>query len=252
MWRLSAGVIEHRIQQIKRMPNVKVFLESRLTADEVLGFGFDRIIAATGSRWRRDGVARWHTSPVEDFKGSQILTPDDIMADIEIGGPVVIYDDDHYYMGPVLAERLKTAGLDVILVTPAGMVGEWSFNTQEQTRTQKRLLDLGVTILTGKAVSGFDGTSAEITCIYTGNTIEQSASSLIIVTARSPCDELYRQLISDQDALAENGINWVERIGDCRAPGTIAAAVYAGHRLAREVDVADPGDVSFRRERVTV
>ena len=245
-------VIEYRIQQIKRMRNIDVYLDSRLTVSEVLGFGFTRIIVATGSRWRRDGVARWHTSPVKEFKSKQIFTPDDILADKEVRGSVVLYDDDHYYMGAELAEKLKTAGLEVTLVTPAGTVGEWSFNTEEQMRTQKRLLDLGVNIFTAKAVSGFDGASVEITCVYTGNTINQSASSLVTVTARKPCDELYWQLISDQVALTNAGINQVERIGDCRAPGIIAAAVYAGHRVAREMDAPDPGDVSFRRERVTV
>jgi len=245
-------VIEYRIQQIKRMRNIDVYLDSRLTTGDVLGFGFNRIIVATGSRWRRDGVARWHTSPVKGFESKQILTPDDIMADVEVSGPVVLYDDDHYYMGAVLAEKLQTAGLEVTLVTPAGMVGEWSFNTEEQARTQKRLLNLGVNILTAKAVSGFDGNSAEITCVYTGKSIDQSASSMVTVTARNPYDELYWQLISDQDALADSGINRVERIGDCRAPGIIAAAVYAGHRVAREMDAPDSGDVSFRRERVTV
>ena len=245
-------VIEYRIQQIKRMRNIDVYLDSRLTVSEVLGFGFTRIIVATGSRWRRDGVARWHTSPVKEFKSKQIFTPDDILADKEVRGSVVLYDDDHYYMGAELAEKLKIAGLEVTLVTPAGTVGEWSFNTEEQMRTQKRLLDLGVNIFTAKAVSGFDGASVEITCVYTGNTINQSASSLVTVTARKPCDELYWQLISDQVALANAGINQVERIGDCRAPGIIAAAVYGGHRVAREMDAPDPGDVSFRRERVTV
>jgi dimethylamine/trimethylamine dehydrogenase len=245
-------VIEYRIQQIKRMRNIDVYLDSCLTAGDVLGFGFKHIIVATGSRWRRDGIARWHTSPVKGFESKQIFTPDDIMADLDVSGPVVLYDDDHYYMGAVLAEKLQTAGLDVTLVTPAGTVGEWSFNTEEHARTQKRLLDLGVNILTARAVSGFDGDSAEITCVYTGKTTDQPASSMVTVTARSPNDALYQQLISDQDALTASGINRVERIGDCRAPGIIAAAVYAGHRAAREMDAPDPGDVSFRRERVTV
>jgi dimethylamine/trimethylamine dehydrogenase len=245
-------VIEYRIQQIKRMRNIDVYLDSRLTERDVLGFGFNRIIVATGSRWRRDGVARRHTSPVRGFKSKQIFTPDDIMADVEVSGPVVLYDDDHYYMGAVLAEKLQTAGLEVTLITPAGTVGEWSFNTEEQARTQKRLLNLGVNILTAKAVSGFDGDSAEITCVYTGKSIDQPASSMVTVTARNPCDELYRQLILNPEALAASGINRVERIGDCRAPGIIAAAVHAGHRAAREMDAPDPGDVSFRRERVTV
>jgi len=38
------------------------------------------------------------------------------------------------------------------------------------------------------------------------------------------------------------------RIGDCLAPGTIAAAVYGGHRYARELGAPVPEGVPFRRE----
>ena len=37
-------------------------------------------------------------------------------------------------------------------------------------------------------------------------------------------------------------------IGDCLAPSTIAAAVYAGHRAAREMDAGPTGDIPFLRE----
>jgi len=113
-------------------------------------------------------------------------------------------------------------------------------------------LNLGVSILTGKTVTAIDGDAAEINCVYSGKTFCQPATSLVTVTARSPRDELYRQLAADPDILKQNGIKSIARIGDCRAPGIIAAAVYAGHRVAREMDAPDPGEVTFRRERVTV
>ena len=34
------------------------------------------------------------------------------------GSRVVLFDDDHYYLGGVLAELLVAAGLEVTLVTP--------------------------------------------------------------------------------------------------------------------------------------
>ena len=146
-------VIEHRILQIKRMPNVNVYLDSRLTAEDILNYDFGRVVLATGSYWRRDGIARWHTSPVEAFDSDRVFTPDDIMAGVEVTGPVVIFDDDHYYMGAVLAEKLRRAGFDVSLITPAGYAAEWSKTTEEQERTQGLLLKLGVTILTRDAGS---------------------------------------------------------------------------------------------------
>jgi dimethylamine/trimethylamine dehydrogenase len=40
----------------------------------------------------------------------------------------------------------------------------------------------------------------------------------------------------------------VTRIGDCLAPGTIAHAVYAGHRFARELDDSAAAEAPLRRE----
>ena len=47
-------------------------------------------------------------------------------------GHVVLFDDDHYYMGGVIAERLVAAGCSVTLVTPAAYVSDWTRNTLEQ------------------------------------------------------------------------------------------------------------------------
>ena len=46
------------------------------------------------------------------------------------------------------------------------------------------------------------------------------------------------------------GVKTVRAIGDCLAPGTIAAAVWEGHRYAQELEApSDRGDtVPFRRE----
>lgn len=241
-------VCDYRIQQFKKMDNIEVFRDSRLTVEHILEYDFDPVVLATGSTWRRDGVGRWHTKPVKGFEDQRVFTPDDVMKGIDLKGPVIIFDDDHYYMGAVIAEKLRGEGLEVSLVTPAGEVAFWCRNTFEQINTQKRLLDLGVEIFTSKAVTGFDGESADISCVYTEKSFRKSAASILTITARIPNDELYRQL---QDHGGHNKKS-VFRIGDCMAPGTIALAVYAGHRLAREIDSPKIEDVSFRRERVIV
>lgn len=245
-------VIDYRIQQLKRMSNVEIYFCSRLTLEDILSFDFPRIICATGSSWRRDGIGRWHVQPVAAFNTKGVYTPDDIMQDVKIDGPVVVFDDDHYYMGPVLAEKIHKMGHDVTLVTPSGYVGEWAEYTDELERTQKRILDLGITILTGKAVSGFQDHLAEIACIYTGRHTELPATSLVTVTARIANDDLYRQLRRDSEMLKKQGINSVVGIGDCLAPGIIAAAIYSGHRAAREMDAPPKQGLSFARERVVL
>ena len=72
---------------------------------------------------------------------------------------------------------------------------------------------------------------------------------MVLVTSRQSNDALYHELMADQTALDAAGITSVTRIGDCLAPSTIAAAVYSGHRLAREIDSPPTGDdVPFLRE----
>ena len=245
-------VIDYRIQQLKQLSNVDIYFSSRLTVDDIMGFDFQRIILATGSKWRMDGLGRWHSQPVEAFSAKEIYTPDDLMQGVEIEGPVVLYDDDHYYMGPVLAEKLQQTGNDVTLVTPSGYVSEWSRYTDEHARTQERILTLGISLLTGKVVSGFQDRSVEISCIYTGKITHLSASSMVTVTARKANDGLYRQLMEDPQRMKGKGIKSVTRIGDCLAPGIIAAAIYSGHLAAREMDVPQQKTLSFYRERVVV
>ena len=58
---------------------------------------------------------------------------------------MVLYDDDHFYMGSVLAELLVARGCEVDFVTPAAKVAEWTENTLEQAIIQRRLLEMGVT-----------------------------------------------------------------------------------------------------------
>ena len=61
-----------------------------------------------------------------------------------------------------------------------------------------------------------------------------------MVTSREPVDQVYWDLMANQEGLADAGITSVRRIGDCYGPATIAAAVYEGHRYARELGVQRP------------
>jgi dimethylamine/trimethylamine dehydrogenase len=223
------------------MTNVEVYRESEVGADDVLAAAADHVVVATGATWRRDGFGRFHPKGIADLgPPASIFTPDDIMAGRLPEGRVIVFDDDHYYMGPVVAELLVTKGRSVILATPAQMVGAWSVFTVEQARTQRRLMDLEVETVTMHGLSAFDGCEAVLACALTGRLRRVAADSLVVVTARQPNDDLYRAL-SEKVAVAANGApRSLRRIGDSEAPAIIAAAVYAGHRYARELD--SPGD----------
>jgi dimethylamine/trimethylamine dehydrogenase len=243
-----ARVRDWRKYQIDQMANVALYRGSKLTAADIMEFGAAHVALATGARWRHDGLGRQNWQPVPGLDAANVLTPDDIMAGAAARGPVVIFDDDHYYMGGLMAEKLRRDGLDVTLVTPAADASHWTHNTLEQERIQKLLLELGVRIVPlhnlAKAAAGM----VEISCIYTSRRQALDCATLLMVTQRDPQDALWQTLDADREACKQAGIRTLARIGDCLAPGTIAAAVYSGHRYARELDDPAPRPVPFRRE----
>ncbi len=238
-----ARVRDYRLHQIGKLSNVEFFLDSRVDEVDVLEFEADRVVLATGAEWRHDGLGRWHDEPIPGWESPTVITPDDIMGGMMPTGPVVVYDDDHYYMGGVLAETLRRSGLDVTLVTPANEASTWTTRTEEQHRIQERILSLGIELVTGTSVAAVGSDSVTLECIYTGRISDVAATNVVMVTSRTPRDDLYHALV---------GRAQIERIGDCLAPGTIATSVYSGHRYARELDEDPSQPVSFRRERPTV
>jgi dimethylamine/trimethylamine dehydrogenase len=241
-------VVDWRLDQIGRLANVE---EARgvVTADEVLSYDFDHVAVATGARWRADGVGRHHTKPIPLDPALPVMTPDHLMAgDRPEAEQVVIYDDDHYYMGGVLAELLRADGIAVTLVTPAATASSWTTATMEQHRIQRRLLELGVDIQASRAVTATSAQGVATTCVFTGAEREIACDAAVFVTARLPEDSLYRELVGRRDEWEAAGIRTVRAVGDCWCPGTIAAAVWEGHRYAEELDEPTGDEAPFRRE----
>ena len=241
-------VRDYRLTQLAKLPNVEIYRDSRLTAEQIREFGFERVVLATGARWRSDGGGRSHWNPIPGFSGPQAFSPDDIMEGrLPAQGPVVVFDDDHYYMGSVIAERLAMAGLSVTLVTTGDVVASWTSYTLELIPINLQLRKLGIAIVTAHDVTGFDGSAVTLASNYGEPTRIVPANAVVAVTSRLPEEALHAALQAEPEALREAGIKTVTRIGDCLAPGFIAHAVYSGHRYARELDAPPSGEVAFKR-----
>ena len=242
-----ARVRDHRVYLLSRMANVEIYPANELGADDLLSLEATHIAIATGAHWRRDGYGRHHQLPIAGLAEARVLTPDDIMRGQLPAGRVLVYDDDHYYMGSVIAELLVQAGCEVVIATPATSVAAWTGFTLEQHRIQAHLLELGIEIVTAHELAQLAEAETVLACIYSGRQRAIETSSVVMVTSRIPADDLYRRLDGDSERLQQAGIETLRPIGDCHAPATIAAAVYEGHRFARELgETID--EIPFERE----
>ena len=243
-------VRDYRLQQIDKLANVEIFPESKMQPEDVIALGADHVLIATGARWRLDGVGLYRDTPLVNLPEENVFSPDNILSGQIPVGPTLVYDDDHYYMGSAIAEKLLDQNLPVVFVTPETIVSAWGEKTAEQHLVHKRLAEKGAKFITGHTLESFDANQATLTCKYTEVTQTVDVENLVLVTSRIPNDSLYQSLISRPDKETTEYPKSVKRIGDCEAPAIIAGAIFAGHRYARELDAIVDPDNHMKYDRV--
>ena len=243
-------VVDWRVTQINKLSNVTFYPSSPMSAKDILEAGIDNIVLATGAAFRRDGLGRSQRIPIRGHNLPHVFTPDDLMDGKLPDGPVVIYDDDHYYMAGVLAEMLVQNGREVSLVTPAPMISYWTQFTLEQERIEARLLQAGVKLITRHTITAIQADSVSLSSTLTSGKSEQACGAVVLVTDRISNDGLFHELVP---ALTSGKLHSLVRIGDAEAPNIIAQAVFSGHLAARNFDeLINPDETPFKVERVRV
>ncbi len=145
------------------------------------------------------------------------------------GGPAgrrrraVLFDQDQ---GPAvygLADRLAVDFDDLVLLTPRPHFAQ-NVNHCSAIGVYRRLYGAGVTLLPShRPVGGGDGV-LEIENVYSGDRREIADVDLLVYVTP-------RQVSAATQPAAPAGVP-VHRIGDCRSPRNLLAAIHGGHHLA--------------------
>jgi dimethylamine/trimethylamine dehydrogenase len=258
-----ARVITYRQIQLDKLKNVEVHLGvGKMTADDVLNYGADKVVLATGSRWYTDGTAFLTHAPVPGIDASlpYICTPEQVMMEgKEVGDRVVVLDGDGYFTGVSLAEYLVDQGKKVTIVTALGSVAPFTHFTLEAPNLHRMMHEKGIhehtlhwaeKVEEGKLVAFYlyrDGykreagpTLGKLPRRVGTETMDVEFDTLVVASGRAPNSELYKELRARKPEWEENEIGSIYQAGDCYAPGIIADALFEGHRIAREFESSNP------------
>ena len=245
-------IIDWRAVQLARLPGVQVITGRRLSAADILEYGADLVVIATGSTWRGDGIQPGYPDPMPgaDPGLPHVLTPEQVCAGKRPPGPrVVVYDTDGYYVAPGVAELLAGDGFEVSVVTTFDVLSPVSDQTLEGDMLRAHLHRAGASVRTAMTITGIGAGSVTGRDRH-GESWSAACDGTVLVTQQVPQDSLYNDLASDPPRLTAAGISGLYRIGDVVAPRMISEAIFDGHRLAREIDQDDPAQPSpYLRER---
>lgn len=238
-----ARVWEWRQHQLQQLSNVQVSLHHAVTAADILDYGAELVVMATGSSWAGNGLNHLTHAAIPgcDADLPHVLTPEQIMrlGKRPPGERVVVYDSEGYFVATGVAELLALEGYRVEFVTPFAVVAPFADQTLEGGYVRNRLRELGITLHCGTELTRVDGDAVGLRAAITPES-ELPTDAVVLVTQRLSEEAIYRALAEDPETLARHEIKAVYRVGDCVTPRLIADAVFDGGRLAREIEGPHP------------
>ncbi|WP_231248473.1 FAD-dependent oxidoreductase [Nocardioides furvisabuli] len=244
--------IDHRLIQVDKLSNLQFIPATTLDADAILDYGASHVVIATGARWLRNGLTPSTHAALPGLDGLKwVFTPEQLLLGGERPTPgcrVSVYDAEGGYLGSSLAQLLANEGYNVSIVTPHASVAAEGDLTLDGPAVRSSLHASGVAmyrdVLLTEAGLGVLRGVGEFEVPFS---LETDAA--VLVTMRSPVDDLYQQLMADRQALDASGIDAVYCIGDALSPRPLAEVMFDGHRLAREFESPDPSSpLPYKRE----
>jgi dimethylamine/trimethylamine dehydrogenase len=154
-------------------------------------------------------------------------------------------------MGASMCQRLASEGHEVFFLTQMDSFMDYMEYTLEAPMMHRDLHRLGVQMYPATMVERIDPGHVTAFNMWHEERKEHFAvDGVVLVTQRASNDALYHELKADREALTAAGIGGLYLIGDASAPRMPPDAIFDGHRLAREIDSANPAiPLPFIRER---
>jgi 2,4-dienoyl-CoA reductase-like NADH-dependent reductase (Old Yellow Enzyme family) len=207
---------------------VRVELRRELNADDIKSSGAEAVILCTGSVPSRSGFQRAfpHVDRLPGAEADNVCTAHDVLeGKVTPGTNVLLLDDiNGWWPASGTAIHLAQQRHRVTIITAAEKAAAQLDYSMTGDTTRERFAKLGIEVLLASALASWDGGTARIMNLYTGDTEDREFDSLVLATTNEPDDRLTREL---QDSGLE-----VHSIGDSVQARTASMAIYEARKLS--------------------
>ena len=207
---------------------VRVMLRADLDVDAIRALEPDTVVLATGSEPDRRGFQRAfpHVEALEGADQDNVCTIHDVLeGDIVPGTNVLLLDDlNGWWPASGTALHLAEQRHMVTVVTASEQAAAALDLSQTGETARERFMKIGVEVLTATGLVSWNGNTATLINLYTGDQETRDFDSLVLATTNRPVNSLTA-------AFAEDGTE-VHSIGDTVAPRTASMAFYEARKLA--------------------
>ena len=218
--------------QIRKL-GVKIHLNRRMEAEEILSLNPEVVIVATGSSPQKSGFSP--ALPLRDeipgVRQDNVYTVWDILEDhVDVKGKNVLFiDDDAAHETYATADYVAEAGAKVHIVTRLYHPGVDLLVVHDIIPYYRRLYERGVSFIPLHIVKEIEGSAAVLYNVYAPaqEKILKNIDLFVLSMGKNANDAIYREL--------KGKVPELYRIGDAVAPRKTHYAIWDGHEIGRKI-----------------
>jgi pyruvate/2-oxoglutarate dehydrogenase complex dihydrolipoamide dehydrogenase (E3) component len=199
-----------------------------MDVDDILAEGADKVILATGSMPRLDGIQLSNPGePIEGINHPNVISSNDLFLERDTGTrkAAVVIDDSGHYEAVACADLLVSRGVDVTFVTRHHAFAPLIESALMTEPALRRLSQGRFTLHTRMRALSVDGEGVVIAPTFlpkdSNHRSKVPADTIVFVSRNRPNRDMY-------DALKDAGVD-VTLVGDANAPRFMPVAMREGN-----------------------
>jgi NADPH-dependent 2,4-dienoyl-CoA reductase/sulfur reductase-like enzyme len=209
---------------------VEVEYFNPMDAADIIAYGADEVVLATGSMPDDQAQQRWlpEASSLPGLDNGKVFSAEEAMrGQAELGKSVIVLDEGGNWRGTGTAWFLADQGYTVIIVTPDPLVGKELMRTTADFQIRSSLSKLGAKFYTESIIQHWHGDRAEVRSMLDGSVTTIDASAIVTATTNRVYNDTELEL-------AAAGVNF-HLLGDAAAPRTAPFAFHDGRKIGLQL-----------------